>query len=420
MDRDNERNEENARESDRKLEEKSLEKEAERVVKKPSEEKEPESSKEENTAVAAEPAKENDWMIDGMDPSELKNPVIDGILGCIYGQALGDAVGLATEFSSKEVIKRMFGDGPIPFPKFDRTGHSRRWEEGDWTDDTDQMILIMEGITSTRSVDPLDFAQRLRFWVEKGFPELGDKGGMGLGATVGKVVRNQSFLKDPKGVAKWTWESFGKNLAANGAIMRTSILGCYHYQDLKEVAANTKTICKVTHYDPRCVHNCLATTRIIANVLQMRKKLDQGSNFVLEKKERDELIKNSMKEASKLMGRNLSSSMQSDMNKYVILESNTKTLLSLELDDSDAIGYTLKCFGSGLWGFTSERDFKATINELVMEGGDADTNGAVCGAMMGVRIGYSNLPKDWLSSLQHKKWLDDKVKEFLRVEGLIK
>jgi len=36
-----------------------------------------------------------------------------------------------------------------------------------------------------------------------------------------------------------------RNAAPNGALMRTSILGCYQYDDLEKVIANTINIAKV-------------------------------------------------------------------------------------------------------------------------------------------------------------------------------
>lgn len=49
----------------------------------------------------------------------------------------------------------------------------------------DQLILILDMLLGhSGAVDKLDFAKRLSYWVRHGFPELGDAGGMGLGATV--------------------------------------------------------------------------------------------------------------------------------------------------------------------------------------------------------------------------------------------
>ena len=70
--------------------------------------------------------------------------VLDKILGIIYGQALGDAVGLSTEFLQKNQVSHMYPEVArevdpkvMPFPDYEQTGHSVRWTRGDWTDDTD-------------------------------------------------------------------------------------------------------------------------------------------------------------------------------------------------------------------------------------------------------------------------------------------
>lgn len=49
--------------------------------------------------------------------------------------------------------------------------------KGDWTDDTDQMLLILLGIVENKGrVLKEDFAKRMRKWMEEGFAELGDRG----------------------------------------------------------------------------------------------------------------------------------------------------------------------------------------------------------------------------------------------------
>ena len=44
---------------------------------------------------------------------------------------------------------------------------------------------------------------------------------------------------------------------------------------------------------------------------------------------------------------------------------------------------------------------------FIFQAGDADTNGAVAGALLGCKIGFRHLPKTWLKGLKHKDWLDD-------------
>ena len=47
------------------------------------------------------------------------------------------------------------------------------------------------------------------------------------------------------------------------------------------------------------------------------------------------------------------------------------------------------------------------------------SNGAVCGALLGCKVGFSALPDDLLQ-LKHRQWLDDQVDQFLTVVGLKK
>ena len=43
------------------------------------------------------------------------------------------------------------------------------------------------------------------------------------------------------------------------------------------------------------------------------------------------------------------------------------------------------------------------------EGGDADTNAAVAGALLGEKFGYSNIPQRWVEGLVYRQELGDKI-----------
>ena len=43
----------------------------------------------------------------------------------------------------------------------------------------------------------MDYATKLKNWSLKGFVELGDFAGMGIGATTKKVLHHQDYLTDP-------------------------------------------------------------------------------------------------------------------------------------------------------------------------------------------------------------------------------
>ena len=82
----------------------------------------------------------------------------------------------------------------------------------------------------------------------------------------------------------------------------------------------------------------------------------------------------------------------------LLRHAEARELRDLALDDRKTIGFTFKCLGSGLWALKQEGEspelFRRVMNELILAGGDADTNGAVAGALLGCRLGFSQLPSD--------------------------
>jgi ADP-ribosylglycohydrolase len=86
--------------------------------------------------------------------------------------------------------------------------------------------------------------------------------------TVSNTLSHHSFLTDPHQAAHEVWEKSGRYLAANGAIMRTAILGVLEFNRLERVMENTREICLTTHADPRCLASCVAVTTAIALMLQ--------------------------------------------------------------------------------------------------------------------------------------------------------
>ena len=359
--------------------------------------------------------------IEGLSPSQLAHPLVQRLTGVIYGNALGDAFGLSTEFLSSEQVRAMYGDeydpvtgrGSIPFPHYKKTRHSARWETGDWTDDSDQMILILETCLESYAgenrtnpspsvLDAALFASKLRHWVRHGFPELGDPAGLGLGALTCAVVSHPKFLHDPHFAAEAVWTSGGKKAAANGGLMRTSICGVFDYYARANVIANTLNMCTTTHADPRCKASCVLATTIISEILNGA-PIDTSE-------ECEQLIQScinvTLQYVKDLEGENKSAFMD-----YVRMT----RLSEMELDGSSSIGYTLKCLAAGLYGLRSRESFVPTLTRLVREAGDADTNGAICGAMIGAKIGYNGLPQAWLKAMPNKRWLDKKVVELIKL-----
>lgn len=156
-------------------------------------------------------------------------------------------------------------------------------------------------------------------------------------------------------------------------------------------------LCQTTHADPRCLASCLAVCLATARVIQ---KLMSDSQI-------EELISQVQKETIEIVTQHAPDFHPQEFLWHTAAE---RTLDDLRLDEDGKIGYTYKCLASGFYGLRSQKRFEETLNELIRYGGDADTNGAVCGTMFGARYGYHALPRSWLRAMPFKKWFDQKLK----------
>ena len=138
-------------------------------------------------------------------------------LGIIFGQAVGDALGLSTEFMSKQEVERFYPNGIEDYSQIVQDDHRRRWQRGDWTDDTDMMLCILDSFVACQKVDILDIARRFKEWMMNG--------GMGIGRHTYNVMALGDYTSNPQKAAEIIWKMGKKKAAANGAVMRTSVVG---------------------------------------------------------------------------------------------------------------------------------------------------------------------------------------------------
>jgi len=307
---------------------------------------------------------------------------LDIIKGVFYGQAIGDALGLGTEFLDKNQIAEYYPNGLSEYSQIIQDKHRSRWKIGAWTDDTDQFLCICNSIIKSGEVNEIAFAEELYKW----FKDVA----MGIGHTVYKVVSLPQFTLYPHKAAEFIWKFSKQNSASNGAIMRTSILGTYEFWDYNKVAHNTEKIAKVTHWDSRCVGSCVVLTLLISNILSESKLL----TF-------DELCQIADKYDYRIQP--------------FIEKSYTLPIEDLSLDEKNSIGYTLKAMSAGLWAYFKAENFEDGLLRVINEGGDADTNACVAGSILGAKFGYRSIPKKYIDGLIYKDMLEEKLNKYIEV-----
>ncbi|KAI8827129.1 ADP-ribosylation/Crystallin J1 [Fimicolochytrium jonesii] len=445
----------------------------------------------------------------------------DKIKGCIYGAALGDALGLATEFMTRQDAYRIYGANgeKLALDNMHADRHRCKWEKGDWTDDTDHLVILLCSVLATGGeLDQRDFARRLKKWAGTGFLTL-EKAALGIGATVGMVLSHKNFETDPVGAAYDVWNHKDRNLAANGAVMRTAVLGCLDYQHETKVFWNAVNACRITHADPRCIFSCVVVCVLISRMLrgdfqkpwvpvtpeeQRADKTPPAAQPITSQKpyrlpEQYKPDPDSPPPSPKVSWTNLLAklslsppphsedrrwraiydrlaerikatpmsfekhpagepappfafpptdpqlfedvravveaykpcldfhateihSQPSPHEDLITTHCLTPSIAPLNLSGPAGIGYTLKCLGAALFCHTRTispsqpaEDFKKIMTGLIMEAGDADTNAAVAGALVGCRVGFSGLPGEWVAGLKHREWLEERVEALVEL-----
>jgi len=323
------------------------------------------------------------------------------VKGTIWGKAVGDALGVPMEFRSKTLLAQEWPDGaPTEYQRTVR-GISV-WDPGDWSDDTEQALLIIESMAST------GFKVRPRH-IAKGFFDWLCNDGRGAGGHTTNVLTDAKFLEDPYDSSLRVWLKSKRRAAANGAVMRTAYVGLVSPWDLKKVEDNAASVACITHYDPRCVASAVAASVAVAALVE-------GAD-----------IPEALEEAA---GR--AYSYHEEAPEWVLDKSLEDLDLSEGMDDPNRvrrppIGYTYKTLGAGMWALREwwdRRDhddshvdrFLSVLHLTMMEGGDVDTNAAVVGALLGAAAGFDAIPENLSAGLTHQERLQGVLDAVLNQE----
>ena len=298
------------------------------------------------------------------------------MLGCLWGQAIGDAVGLGSEFMSKDEVIKNYPDGLKTYGQIIQDAHRRRWAKGAWTDDTDMMLCILNGFEDGK-FDLHHVASNFKDWFN-GSP-------MGIGSHIFKVLCMRDYVEQPEMCSKLWWDLSRQQSAANGALMRTSVVGLAK----ENVEKQAENICKLTHYDPRCVGSCVIATVIIHNLVWKDTQLSYEQIKDIAHRYDDRIIE------------------------WVDIAYNSADISMLDLDEAHSIGYTLRTLSAALWCYWHAKSFEDGLLSVVNEGGDADTNGAISCAILGAKFGFSSIPEHYIANLHNREVYNSQISSFI-------
>ena len=292
-------------------------------------------------------------MSDGVDSRALR----DRFRGCLAGLAVGDALGAPAEFLREEEVAARYG-------RLDRYLDSAYWQAGQHTDDTEMALCIARSLVENRAVAPSDIAGRFVHWM------VAD--GRGIGNQTHAVLSRVRAGKEPFAASQAVWEERERQAAGNGGVMRCAPVGLFDWRDREALIAHSRETCRLTHPDPRCEWSCVAVNTAIAELVRGERSVAEAVADVV--------------------------AGQCPEVEAAIAQAQVTPVGALRVDGWDQ-GYTIVTTRIALAALFGGEPFAEALVSVVNRGGDADTNGAVAGALLGARDGYEAIPRPWREGL---------------------
>lgn len=304
--------------------------------------------------------------------------------GVLLGLAVGDALGTTQEFQRLEAPAfptlatgshvDVTGGGPFGV------------KPGQVTDDTHMACCLSANLKAHGRFHLEDVAQRYAKWTESAF----DVGGQTRSALMA-IIRGAR----PADAGKEVWVRSGYDAAGNGSLMRCAPIGVFFAADHRGRRLASLSDSAITHYDPRCQIACSAFNAALGEGLQAPDGAASGRMLAAAEEEIDSAAKamlsmfaegesGAMGDAQEALHKDLSAARRED-----------PALYGPELHLLDQQGFVRVAFRLAFWELLHAPSFEAALVDVVNRGGDADTNGAITGALLGAAFGDAEIPLRW-------------------------
>jgi ADP-ribosylglycohydrolase len=234
---------------------------------------------------------------------------------------------------------------------------------------------LCQSLAAAGALDPDDLMARLLAWFSRDPPEVESL----TRRVLFRVARGEPAPE----AARAIWEERGPEVSAgNGSVMYCAPLGAAYANRSGRLTSLAPALSSLTHHDERCGTAVLAVVLCAAALVRG----DEPSGAV---------AASLLAVADRAGGEEL---------EYLSAAVGTER----PVDGPDQ-GFCLFTGALGLQAAATGEAFEPALLRVVALGGDASTNGAVAGALLGARHGVEALPEPWLGRLQDRAAIEDEA-----------
>ncbi len=332
------------------------------------------------------------------------------VRGCLLGLAVGDALGAPLEGLSTQQIRTHYGrvgnyvDG---VQAWKRKPH--RWRmRGLYSDDTQQSLAVCDVLLNFRRVDPERLADLyLGLMTPKG-------AFVGAHRGIGRSFRQVLAALERRVPAHLA----GQSTAGIGAAMRIAPIPLYFGDEIGPMFESAMAASLMTHRDIRSLSGALTVAHAVRR-LAAGEPRDPSLLFRIA----SDLVKDENQIAASFsdvvlsLDRHARGLSRAIAHVESVLELPRDRALAALVDEANrhgadpvcrrpTMGFPPACIPTCLYVLMTTDSFEEAITDVVNLGGDADTAGAILGAMAGAYYGVDAIPTRWLDGLQNRDGIE--------------
>jgi ADP-ribosyl-[dinitrogen reductase] hydrolase len=281
----------------------------------------------------------------------------DRFRGALLGLAAGEALGAPAEFLSAEqvverygVITEMIGGG------------CHEVEPGETTDATEMMLDLADSLAENADYDPQDVMERYRAWFESSPRDVS--------LTVRTVMLSYRAGTPWDLASRRAFEILGQPVAGNGSIMRCAPIALRYAHDADQRREVSQRESMLTHFDRLAGWACVAFNDLLVAAMhgQLREEIPLLAGRLADE---DSRVSAALFDA-----------------------------LLAEPEEIECSAFVLDSLKAALWATVRSGSLEEALCLIVNMGNDADTVGAITGALAGALHGEAGVPERWRAPLK--------------------
>lgn len=307
------------------------------------------------------------------------------IKNCIFGLAVGDALGVPYEFMRRDQTQA------VDLTNMKSYGYFHKQPAGAWSDDTAMTLASMDSITRSRGFAPDDMMAAFQDWYQNGaYTSTGET--FGVGRTVYHALRKAQNLLPALQCGQKRFHDNG-----NGSLMCVALVALYcAFHDLGR-ADEVRLVgdaSAITHAHEISKLGCLIYTDYLKLIINGINKL-AAYDKCCEIDYSNAFSKKALKAYERVLHGGLP-----ELRQHKLVES----------------GYVVATLEAARWCVLTESTYEDTAVAAVRLGYDTDTIAAIAGSMSGILYGREAIPQKWMSDLLQKESINA-LCDYLRIIG---